>query len=198
VTTTEKEPRTRRHVTDEEYRLAYEGDPRDPASQASAADNRNVIAAVLKTYELKLPEDSRQDCGLIALWRALQYHDPKYRQKFTTSLHRFVHWECKRELRRIYGRNNSKAGRIFVPLFEETLDLRRPPVDEQRQQNLEHVRECLDRLPEPSQRRVIEQYYFDGLTMEAVGRANGYSKEAARQKIRRAVAALKEICLAGV
>lgn len=186
----------RREVPDEEFEAAYYGGA-DEASRRAAADNRNVIKAVLKKYSKQLPEEDLEACGLVAMWKALQYHRDTFGQKFTTSLHRFADWECKRELRRATGGRGKHRPPPRVPLadvpdprpsFTEAEDLA---------DDLSHVRECVDLLPEEWQRTVIRQYYLDGMTMTQVGLANGCSKESARQKIRRSVEALREICLGG-
>src|SRR5262245_39037708 len=100
-----KTRQVRRPVTDADFKRAYYGASGDDASLRAAADNRNVIAAVLKQYVGKIPHDELESCGMTAMWRTLQYHQPDHpsRQKFTTSLHRFAKWECLRELRRVTG-----------------------------------------------------------------------------------------------
>lgn len=54
------------------------------------------------------------------------------------------------------------------------------------------VRECLPFLNEID-RKVINQYYFDGRTFEEIGQINGYSKETARKKVNKGLDNLKKI-----
>lgn len=193
--------RERRSVSNDEFNRAYRGVPGDEASLRAAADNRNVIKGVLRKYSKQLTKDELFTCGLNALWRTLQYHRDCFNQKFTTSLHRFTDWECKRELRKKRG-GRGRVRPVEVP-FADMLNIAArdnnntnfkmggDPADD----DLRHVTECIDLLDDDTQKQVIRQYYFEHLTMEQIGRVNGYSKETARKNLRSAVDALREVAL---
>jgi len=177
----------RRTISNDEFHRAYYGTPGDEESQQKASDNRNIIGAVLKKYHGVIPADELELCGMNALWRALQYHREGYGQKFTTSLHMFTDWECKGELRR-YRRQRKEYS-----LFDQHTNLY-TVIQDRESDDLDYVLECLELLPNEWMKKVIQQYFFDGMTLEAIGRANGYGKEAARQKIKRALTHLRKIC----
>lgn len=183
--------RPRRQVTDEEFRAAYYGRKGDPDSAAAAKDNRGVIRAVLRAYRDQVPAADLEAAGMNAMWRALQYHqtDHPSRQKFTTSLHRFATWECEREARNARG-GRSKTRPKFLPLPGPDM-MAAPTLGEE----IAHVRECLGRLPLEWQRTVISQYYLEGMTLDEVGAANGYSKETARKRLRLAMEALRGLAI---
>jgi len=194
--------RERRAVSDAEFERALYGVAGDEASLRAAADNRNVIKGVLRKYGKQLAKDDLHTCGLNALWRTLQYHQDKYNQKFTTSLHRFTDWECKRELRKKRG-GRGRVKPVEVP-YADMLNIAArdnsnssfriggcDPADD----DLRHVTECIDLLDDDLQREVIRAYYFEHLTMEQIGKRNGYSKETARKNLRAAVDALRELAL---
>lgn len=185
-------PRPRRVVTDDEYRAAYHGVRGDPESMRAAANNRGIIRGVLRVYSGRLSEDELDSCGCKALWRCLQYHSDDYGQKFTTSLHRFAHWECQRELRSLRGSKN-KPAEWANSKFDDAPD-EAGIIRAGREAVAQYANECLDLLPHDWQRVVIRQYYIEGMTMEEVGSANGYSKETARQRLRRALDALRDVC----
>jgi RNA polymerase sigma factor (sigma-70 family) len=184
-------PNKRRPITSAEFDRAYYGDPGDEASVRAAADNRNVIASQLRKYAEHLPDGDLRACGLNALWRCLEYYRPEFGQKLTTSLYRFVNWECKRELERKFGRAKNPPRRVRLVDVPARTDR---SFDHETDETLAHVRECLERLP-PEQAGLIRQHYFEGLTTAAIGRANGWAKETARVRLREALAALRRACL---
>lgn len=162
----------KRHVSDEEFYRAY----RIP-------DNRAIIRSVLRRYANSLPQEDLDSCGMHGLWRALMYHRDSFGQKFTTSLHRFVVWEVRRELRRV----NTKKLKSTVSLGSHDY------VDENSEENENwFFVDSISVLPNEDQRSILWMYYVDGLTLEQIGNKNGYSKETARQKIGKAIRTLRE------
>jgi RNA polymerase sigma factor (sigma-70 family) len=126
---------------------------------------------------------------MYALWRALQYYRPEFGQKFTTSLTRFVNWECLREIKKHHGPTLPNES-FLVPLYDNSLEDKHEVSPD-----IEHVREVLGYLDE-DHRRILTQYYFEGMTVAKMGKANGYSKEAARKRLIIAREALREILVA--
>ncbi len=162
-------------VTDEELRKAL-----------SNSDNKGVLNRVLLGYNKVLTKEELDSCGLLATWRALQKHRPEYGQKFTTSLYRFAHWECRRELR---AKRNKKNLLNTISFSHKKFDIASPQKDTD---EIKGVRECLSMLPE-NHRNILIQYYYDRMTMEEIGEANSYSKELARQRISKALVAFDKI-----
>jgi len=138
----------------------------------------------------------RQDldtCGLFGLWRALQYHQDGRGQKFTTSLYRFVDWECKKELKK----KQVKAGGRKVRSLDADDGKKTFKIDVEDKsiapaEEAKHLRECLRLLPK-SESQLVDMYYFREMTLEQIGRQYGYTKEAARQKLNKAVEKLRKI-----
>lgn len=146
-------------------------------------DYRNVIRKVTSQYIKVLDYDERLSCGQIALWRCLSYHDEEYGQKFTTSLWRFTEWECRRELRK--KKNYSSKNISNSDKFAEAAVYPNTQV--------ESIKQCISTM-ESSEQHIINEYYLQKMTMEQIGKKYGFSKEAARQRIIKAVNKLKEIC----
>lgn len=190
----------RREVLGDEFERAYYGVSGDPASEAEARDNRHIITNVLKDYRSQLSEDELKTCGMMALWRCLSYHRAEFGQKLTTSLHRFVRWECDREINRRTGKRKKHRPKVVaLPDVSEEAGRQhrgREPMPDM-QEDLDHVMYYLEMLPE-EQKAVVRQYYVDGLTMSEIGRVNGYSKETARIRVTKSVEALRQICLASL
>lgn len=169
---------TKREISDEEFARAF----RD-------RDNVGIIRGVTQSFT-QLGQDERDSCALNGLWRTLMYHQDGKGNKFTTSLHRFVRWECQRAL--------SRQKKAPPPL--PSVNIPDPSYSQEqteREDTLSHIRDRLLSLPEPL-RVAVEDYYFNNMTMQAIGNKHGYSKESARLKIRRGLALLKEACLPGL
>ncbi len=169
----------RKKVTNEQFEEAYGTTDKLTKTQQ---DNRNIMRTVTSRYSALIPAEELHTCALQALWRCLSYHDDTKGQKFTTSLWRFTDWECKRELRRKHTKKNINTVSVFDFDIEE----------ESESPTAESVRECVALLP-AQHKELINQYYFENRTMEEIGRLHNYSKEAARQKIGKAVRRLQEI-----
>lgn len=82
----------KRKISNEEFETAY-----------SNIDNKKIINSFLKKYSNVLSYEDIYSCGMIALWKCLQLHD-NTKQKFTTSLYRFMTWECMQNI----VKNNKK------------------------------------------------------------------------------------------
>lgn len=156
-------------------------------------DNANVLKATLRRYANLLDQDERTSCGLKAVWRTLRHHRDDMGQKFTTSLVRFVHWECRREAARRGGK--SPPGTLPFSDRDAAARPRRDDGASERHEEMEHVLTRLPLLPRAWQRRMLRQHFLQGMSVDEVGVANGCTREAARQRIRKAVDKLRELCL---
>lgn len=148
-------------------------------------DNVNIIRKVTAKYASTIHQDDLKTCGLNALWRTLQCHDPSYNQKFTTSLYRFVEWECQRELRR----RRTKVLSLTVPLDQasphEVAEDCLPSED------VELVREAISMLDEQD-REIIRFHFLEGHSLRDAVRRFGFSKQTARKKKQEALQKLRE------
>lgn len=139
-------------------------------------DNKNIIGTVLSKYRGRLDEDTLKMCGLNALWRCLQFHDIKYTTKFTSSLWRFTNWECKKELQTL-ARSKYRPTDLF-------------DVPEDDEGSLEIFNDIKSILNEELS-KIVKLRFVDGFTLQEIGRHFGYSKEAARQKLRLALSQIE-------
>lgn len=164
----------RRVVTDEQINAALAVD-----------DNLNIIRKVTAKYASTIHQDDLRTCGLNALWRTLQCHDPAYNQKFTTSLYRFVEWECQRELRR----RKTKVLSLTVPL--EQAEPHEVSVEGLPTTDVELVREAIGMLDEQD-REIIRFHFLEGHSLRDASRRFGFSKQVARKKKQEALERLRE------
>lgn len=171
---------TKRDVSNEELLLAYYGNKNDAGSLKRAKDNQNVLWNVAKKFAGAVPVEDLNSLAWIALWRSLQYHDNSFRTKFTSSLYRFMTWLCLQEARKYKHKPTPLSGK----------ETAKRPCPE-----LAIVNQNLDRLSHKWQKQIIHQYYYEGMDTVEIGEANGYSSECARQKLKKAMRRLRELCL---
>lgn len=158
-----------RKVSDVEFEAAWNN-----------TDNRILIKSETGKYYNVLTVEERNDCGLAALWKALQYYKKKFGQKFTTSLYRFVHWECKRQIER--NRKRKPQTNIEFDIEQEKLD----------DTDLVFIREKFEAMPNCWQKRWLKQHFFEFKTVEQIAKRNRVSRETARQRLKQAVKALRD------
>jgi RNA polymerase sigma factor (sigma-70 family) len=166
-------------------------------------DNRDLIQAETLKYRGQLDEDQRESAGMAGLWRALEYHDYDHpsRQKFTTSLWKFVHFECRRELkkerrRRGVGhltRHDGDVTELPESLVPPDCDRHDPDARETRAR-VEGVLETAERfLPAPVT-RAVRRHFFENRTVDEIGELEGCSKEGARARLELGLRRLREMC----
>jgi RNA polymerase sigma factor (sigma-70 family) len=148
-------------------------------------DNMNIIRKVTAKYASVIHYDDLRTCGLNALWRTLQCHDPSYNQKFTTSLYRFVEWECQRELRR----KRTKVLSLTVPL--EQAEPHEVSAHAMPSADVELVREVISAMDEQD-REIIHFHFLEGHSLRDAARRFGFSKQVARKKKQEALEKLRE------
>lgn len=171
-----------RHITNAEFEAAYRNQ-----------DNKNVIKSVLDGYASQIDPHDLESCGMAALWRALAKHNPNApskkdpsrpcHQKFTTTLYRYTNWACKRQLEKDRRFANQKT----LP-SDMVADLDSNPA-------ILHLRDCVESLPDQD-RTLIQQRYYDRMTFDEIGQANGFSRGMARQRTMKAFAMLRSLARA--
>jgi RNA polymerase sigma factor (sigma-70 family) len=162
----------KKQISNEEFNIAYRNQ-----------DNINIIRKVSGRYIKLLDQDTIKSCGLTALWRALSSYDPSYKQKFTSSLWRFTDWECKRALKEF----SAKKNRQHLSL-DDNIEI----IDTNAACDVEYIREGISLLAAP-ERELINEYYIERRSMEEIGQRQGYSKEAIRQRLKKALHTLKGV-----
>lgn len=175
-------------VSNEEFLKAY-GDINASTKELTQEqkDNRNIIYRVTNKYRKYFDKEELLTFGLNAMWRTLQSHIEGKGNKFTTSLWTFTQWECNRQYKNKIKKKNTI---VTVPIKNLDMEAAAPNPD------AEFLREKLAKLPELDI-AVLTEYYLQGYTMQEIGDKHGYSKEAARQKIKKALAKLNKICKDG-
>ena len=159
-------------VTDQEYAEAYDN-----------RDNTNIIHAALRPYNSMLDVDERKECGMLALWEAMKNHDPTKGQKFTTTLYKYVRWHAQRAIQRKH-QEKLKADN-FCPANPETFYVG----DFIEKVELEDLMNKL----EERDRTILRQKYIEGYTLQEIGEFHGFTREAARQNLKKARRKLRKL-----
>lgn len=149
-------------------------------SAAKDPNNRGIIRFVCNQYKF-LSQDILITCGLNGLWKCLENHDPKAGNKFTTSLYRFVKWQCVDQAR-IHNNNR------YVELREDIIDESPAVLD------CMIVHEYMEKLPY-LHRKVIYGKFFEGKNGQEIAKDLGCTRENVRQLLNRAISSLREMHL---
>lgn len=147
-------------------------------------DNIKIIKKATLSYHKIIDQDELNSCGLEALWKSLQCHNEKYNQKFTTTLYRFVDWECKRRLRRKKSLKNNFSHLLsndFSNFLIKQNDLS------------SYINEKISLLDKDFS-ILLRQRFFDGFSVKEIGEINNCTPSIIRYKILKAIKKLKSIC----
>lgn len=163
----------------------------DEYAQALAQpDNAAILSSFKKRFLAILGEDGFEDCALVGLWRALQYHRDDRGMKFTTSLYRFMEWECRKAAK--------KAARRRPVVYEGELDHLPSPMKEGALPvEIDHVLERMQRLPLADQ-YLIRSYYLEGKSAREIGLTLDppRKRETVRKRISRGLNRLRRVVIA--
>ena len=160
----------KKEVTNKQYEEAYKD-----------LDNTKVINKVLSLYQ-DLSSETRRDCGLKGLWRCLQFHEPDKGNKLTTSLWRFVKWECENEKKKLRSQKNQKRSKS-IELFD---------VEDEAVEVMD-VFHDIDNILDRESSSIIRLRFVEKMTLKEIGATFGYTKEAARQKLNHALEEVKRL-----
>jgi len=148
-------------------------------------DNINIIKKATLSYRKIIDVDELKSCGLEALWKSLQCHNEKYKQKFTTTLYRFVDWECKRRLRRKNALKNNPSHFIYSDFSNFLI----------KKNDLScYINEKISLL-DKNFSILLRQRFFDGFSVKEIGAMNNCTPSIIRYKLLKAIEKLKSICL---
>tara|TARA_B100000929_G_C15240902_1_gene329801 strand:- start:104 stop:529 length:426 start_codon:yes stop_codon:yes gene_type:complete len=133
---------------------------------------------------------------MLALWKCLRSHDEKYGQKFTSSLYRFVRWECIRELV-IHNRKPAFIQENHQYFYDDAERFcaygREPECVEDKNIKDDEIMEFVELLS-PGQREIIYLRFYENCTFAEIGQKQGYTKQAARQNVNKSISRLRELC----
>jgi RNA polymerase sigma factor (sigma-70 family) len=131
----------------------------------------NIMNKVSSKFQNNIDFDEIQSVKLDTLWRCLQNYDSQRGAKFTTYLHNQLNYAF---------RNNLKKQKPQVNLGE----LHTNVVGSHDYSRDAH--DLVSGLPTDIS-QILEQRYLYNMTMVEIGKANGYSRETARRRLKNAI-----------
>ena len=134
---------------------------------------KRIMDKVCSKYSAFMDPDELTSIRLNTLWECFKKYDPTRGAKFTSYLYQQLTFAIKNSLK--------KRKREFTNI----------PIEKSRIEP-ENVSRILGDLPK-EYRGLLRQKYLGNMTMEEIGKENGYSRETARRKIKKAIGMYKRL-----
>ena len=138
--------------------------------------NRNIliIKKASSKYTSLLSKDDIYSCQLCGLFRAISKYDPS-KSKFSTFLFNCVKHECLAEIRK-----NKSLKILTINNFDNIST---------KNNNFNRIIDGIDTQHE----QILKQRFIYGMTFKEIGKANSYSYETARKRLKLALNTLKNL-----
>jgi RNA polymerase sigma factor (sigma-70 family) len=137
-----------------------------------------LITSLTKRYSNVLSPETLAATGDIALWRCLQNFDPQFGQKVSSSLYRFIHWEC---LRAIQEKNKNPSVSMMEDVEGDSTSVATGMI----------LNDYLSLLTVKA-RRIVEAKFLENRTFAEIARIEGYSKQGIKNIVDRSVVVMAE------
>lgn len=159
-------------------------------SAVNNKDNSNIIKSVLKRYSDILDYDTLTECSLHGLWRALQFHNgEKYTTKFTSSLWKFIKWECQQKMldNKKSKKKYDKSRNVYDD--DNLMYFDRISIDKENQEDIfyeinKHINE--------ENIKILKMRFIDKLSLKDIGIKLKYSTQTIKNRIEKSISILRE------
>ncbi len=143
--------------------------------QLNNEDNKKIMFAVCYRYRRFLDEHDAESIKNETLWECCLKYDPNHpkKAKFTSYLYQKLNNKIRNHLKRP---KREKTGMIPEKAYNHS--------------SLEF--DILNSLS-VEEKGILEQSYLHNMTIEEIGRANGYSRETARRKLKKIKTKCREL-----
>ena len=137
-------------------------------------DNIKIMNSVIRRFNNQISGRVLEQCKMLGLWKALKSHDFSQKRKFTTSLYKFVLWECQKEIR---SKTTLKVKRDKLNRYICDMgSFDNPPK--------KYVLSIMDKLPKDASELLYDRFYL-GLTYREIGEQRGISKQIVNHRLRK-------------
>ena len=136
---------------------------------------KGVLHKVSSFYQRSIDRDDIQSICLDTVWKCVKSFDKNKGAKFTTFLYNQLNFAFKNEL---------KKKKNVLSLDEISTDYAQIPISDT-------MSDLINGLP-ASVSKILEQRYRYNMTMVEIGKANGYSRETARRRLKNAIKICKK------
>lgn len=163
--------------------------------------NKKIIKSFLRRFHSQFERDEMRSFAMEVVWRCLQQHNPKFKTQFTTSLYRMMYWKFCSELKRKKRKNpqftilDRERLSIHSRIFEVCSTEEEPAsLEEFFSYNEEYLSERVKYLNEED-KKILKQRFVEDLSYTRIGQLHGCCRQAAKNKVDKAVSNLRQICL---
>ena len=142
----------------------------------------NIMNAIANRYIKSIDPDEIESIKMITLWKCRDKYDPNRGAKFTSYLYQQLSFAFKNELKKkkpMWYRDNLQ------------LDLLNSPANWRGEHSARGFADNLSGLPEDVE-QILKQRFISNMTMVEIAIANGYSRETARRRLKRAIKICKK------
>jgi RNA polymerase sigma factor (sigma-70 family) len=136
---------------------------------------KGIIATVSNKFSRAIDRDEISSISMCTLWRCINKYDNSRGAKFTSYLYQQLVYAFKNELKK---RKTEFSSESFEKAFSE--------------EDKTQVFDIMESLPS-SMKDVLKQRYFGNMTMTEIADENGYSRETARRRLKKAISLCKNI-----
>lgn len=142
-----------------------------------SSDIQNIMNKVANRYRKAIDFDDLESIKMQTLWKCMDKYDPNKGTKFTSYLYSQITFAFKNKLKKKHIEFNSDR--------LEKVDIR-----------TKSRMEVLDILTglDPELKDVINKRFWHNMTMVEIGRSNGYSRETARRRLKKAIKICRKSC----
>lgn len=143
-----------------------------------SSDVQNIMNKVANRYKNSIDMDDIESIKMQTLWRCIDKYDESRGTKFTSYLYQQITFAFKNKLKKKRMEFNNDS--------IEKQDI-----------NTVNKMEVFDILTglEPELRDVIDKRFYHNMTMVEIGESNGYSRETARRRLKKALKICKKTCI---
>tara|TARA_B100000497_G_C7440292_1_gene274033 strand:+ start:68 stop:544 length:477 start_codon:yes stop_codon:yes gene_type:complete len=136
----------------------------------------NIMNKVANRYRRNIDLDEIESIKMNTLWKCIEKHDEE-KSKFTSFLYSQLSYALKNKVKKKKLEYNCSS-------IEKT--------DYKAEMSLEYI-DIVSGLPDEA-KNIINQRFYQNLTMKEIGKINGYSRETARRRLKNAINICKNAC----
>tara|TARA_R100000005_G_scaffold96466_1_gene83621 strand:- start:6001 stop:6477 length:477 start_codon:yes stop_codon:yes gene_type:complete len=143
-----------------------------------SSDVQNIMNKVANRYKKSIDMDDIESIKMQTLWRCIDKYDESRGTKFTSYLYQQITFAFKNKLKK------------------KRMEFNNDSIEKQ-DTNTVNKMEVFDILTglEPELRDVIDKRFYHNMTMVEIGESNGYSRETARRRLKKALKICKKTCI---
>ena len=140
-------------------------------------DIQNIMNKVAGRYKTAIDFDDIESIKMQTLWKCIQKYDKTRGSKFTSYLYQQLSFAFKNRLK------------------SKKMEFANSDIEKQ-DFNTGNKYEIIDILTglDPELKEIINQRFYHNMTMVEIGHANGYSRETARRRLKKAIKTCKKNC----